>query len=96
MKFHPRKPRGSQSGREKRRDERAPGCYGRPFVLKLCHDIRAFFCHEYLRSFLLRGVFIPKYMTIFLQTRIYMRTKKAHIYMRYKQACVLGSRKVVV
>ena len=27
------------------------------------------FCHVYLR-------FIPKYMTIFLQTRIYMRTKK--------------------
>ena len=28
-------------------------------------------------------------MTIFLQTRIYMRTKKP-IYMRYKQACVYG------
>ena len=40
------------------------------------------FCHVYLR-------FIPKYMTIFLQTRIYMRTKKP-IYMRYKQACVYG------
>ena len=52
----------------------------------LLHDIRAFFCHVYLRSFLLCGVFIPKYMTIFLQTRIYMRTKKP-IYMRYKQAC---------
>ena len=52
--------------------------------------IRAFFCHVYLRSFLLCGVFIPKYMTIFLQTRIYMRTKKAHRYMRYKQACVHG------
>ena len=45
----------------------------------LLHDIRAFFCHVYLR-------FIPKYMTIFLQTRLYMRTKKP-IYMRYKQAC---------
>ena len=33
------------------------------------------FCHVYLRSFLLCGVFIPKYMTIFLQTRIYVRTK---------------------
>ena len=42
----------------------------------LLHDIRAFFCHVYLRSFLLCGVFIPKYMTIFLQTRIYVRTKK--------------------
>ena len=29
-----------------------------------------FFCHVYLRSFLLCGFFIPKYMTIFLQTRI--------------------------
>ena len=28
-------------------------------------------------------------MTIFLQTRIHMRTKKS-IYMRYKQACVQG------
>ena len=52
----------------------------------LLHDIRAFFCHVYLR-------FIPKYMTIFLQTRIYMRTKKP-IYMRYKQACgIWGYRK---
>ena len=84
--------------------------YGRPFVSKLwhdiravfshvylqsflLHDIRAFFCHVYLRSFLLCGVFIPKYMTIFLQTRIYMRTKKP-IYMRYKQACgICGHRK---
>ena len=54
---------------------------------KMWHDIRAFFCHVYLRSFLLWGVFIPKYMTIFLQTCIYMRKKKL-IYMRYKQACV--------
>ena len=45
----------------------------------LLHDIRAFFCHVYLR-------FIPRYMTIFLQTRIYMRTKKS-IYTRFKQAC---------
>ena len=59
----------------------------------LLHDINAFFCHVYLRSFLLCGVFIPKYMTIFLQTRIYMRTKKP-IYMRYKQACgIWGYRK---
>ena len=64
--------------------------YLQPFLL---HDIRAFFCHVYLRSFLLCGVFIPKYMTIFLQTRIYMRTKKP-IYMRYKQACgIWGYRK---
>ena len=54
------------------------------------------FCHVYLRFFLLCGVFIPKYMTIFLQTRIYMRTKKP-IYMRYKQACgIWSSQKVVV
>ena len=52
----------------------------------LLHDIRVFFCHLYLR-------FIPKYMTIFLQTRIYMRTKKP-IYMCYKQACgICGRRK---
>ena len=54
--------------------------YGLPFVSKfLLHDIRAVFCHVYVR-------FIPKYMTIFLQTRIYMRTKKS-LHMRYKQAC---------
>ena len=50
----------------------------------------------YLRYFLLCGVFVPKYMTIFLQTRMYMRTKKP-IYMRYKQACgIWSSQKVVV
>ena len=38
----------------------------------LLHDIRAFFCHVYLR-------FIPKYITIFSQTRIYMRTKNPYI-----------------
>ena len=49
----------------------------------LLHDIRAFFCHVYLRSFLVCWVFIPKYMTIFLETRIY-----------YKQACgIWGHRK---
>ena len=37
--------------------------YGRPFVSKLWHDIRAVFSHVYLRSF--------------LQTRIYMRYKQA-------------------
>ena len=67
-----------------------PHVYLQSFLLD---DIRAFFCHVYLRSFLLCGVFIPKYMTIFLQTRIYMRTKKP-IYMRYKQACgIWGHRK---
>ena len=35
----------------------------------------------------------PLNMTIFLQTRIYMRTKKP-IYMRYKQACgICGHKK---
>ena len=38
---------------------------------------------------LLCGLFISKYMTIFLQTRIYMRRKKS-IHMRYKQAGVYG------
>ena len=55
----------------------------------LLHHIHVFFCHIYLRSFLPCGVFIPKYVTIFLQTHIYMRTKKP-IYMRFKQACVYG------
>ena len=52
----------------------------------LLHDIRVFFCHLYLR-------FIPKYMTIFLQTRIYMRTKKAHIYALQTSMCIWGHRK---
>ena len=54
-----------------------------------CYTIYAFFCHVYLCSFLLCRVFIPKYMTIFLQTCIYVRTKKP-IYTRFKQACVYG------
>ena len=76
--------------------------YGPPFVSKLWHDIRAFFSHVYLQSFLLHDIraffchvylrFIPKYITIFLQTRIYMHTKKP-IYMRYKQACGICSRR---
>ena len=63
--------------------------YGRPFVSKLWHNIRAVFSHIYLQSFLLHDIraffchvylrFIPKYMTIFLQTRIYMRTKNPYI-----------------
>ena len=69
--------------------------YGRPFVSKLWHDIRAVFptytCNHSCYAIYVR--FIPKYMTIFLQTRIYMRTKKP-IYMRYKQACgIWGHRK---
>ena len=55
--------------------------------------IRAFFCHVYLRSFLLCLVFIPKYMTIFLQTPIYMSTKKAHIYALQTSMCIWGHRK---
>ena len=57
--------------------------YGRPFVSKLSHDIHAFFCHVYVFSFLLCGVFIPKYMTFFLQTRIYMRRKKPIYALQY-------------
>ena len=53
---------------------------------KMWHDIRAFFCHVYLRSFLLWGVFIPKYMTIFLQTSIYMRKKSSYICVTNKHA----------
>ena len=35
-------------------------------------------------------VFIPKYETIFLQTRIYMRTKKANIYALQTTMCIWG------
>ena len=77
--------------------------YGRPFVSKLWHNIRAVFSHLYLQPFLLHDIraffchlylpFIPKYMTTLLQTCIYMRTKKP-IYMRYKQASgIWGYRK---
>ena len=59
----------------------------------LPHDIRAFFCHAYLRSFLHCGVFIPKYTTIFLQMRINMRTKKAHICALQTSMCIWGHRK---
>ena len=85
-----------RSHKVKERRCACPESYGRPFVSKLWHDIRAVFSHVYLQSFLLHDIraffchvylrFIPKYMTIFLQTRIYMRTKKP-IYMCYKQAC---------
>ena len=54
---------------------------GRSFVSKLWHDIRAFVCHVYLRSLLLCVVFISKYMTIFLQTRIYACGTNKHVYM---------------
>ena len=64
--------------------------YGRPFVSKLWHDVRAVFSHVYLRSFLLCGVFIPEYTFIFLQTRIYMRTKKGHIYGLQTNMCIWG------
>jgi len=58
------------------------GEYGRPFVSKLWHDIRAVFSHVYLRSFLLCGVFIPKYMHDHFLTKvhiIYMHTKTPYI-----------------
>ena len=74
--------------------------YGRPFVSKLWHDIRAVFSHVYLQSFLLhdiRAFFLWRILAFFpalwVQTRIYMRTKKS-IYMRYKQAHgICGHRK---
>ena len=74
--------------------------YGRPFVSKLWHDIRAVFSHVYLQSFLphdIRAFFLSRILAFFpalwVQTRIYMRTKRP-IYMRYKQACgICGHRK---
>ena len=62
-----------------------PHVYLQSFLL---HDICAFFCHIYMPSFQFCGVFIPKYMTIFLQTRIYMRTKKAHLSNRKRFLCL--------
>ena len=59
----------------------------------LLHDIRVFFWHVYLHSFLFYGVFSPKYMTIFLQTRIYMCSKKANIYALQTSMCIWGQRK---
>ena len=105
-----RKPQRPENGRPqgrsrlfKKRLYNLDQAYGRPFVSKLWHDIRAVFSRVYLQSFLLHDIrafvchlyvrFIPKYMTIFLQTHIYMRTKNP-IYMRYKQACgIWGYRK---
>ena len=85
------------------REENSDSFYARPFVSKLWHYIRAVFSQVYLQSFLLHNIraffchvyvrFIPKYMTIFLQTRMYMCTKNT-IYMRFKQACgIWGYRK---
>ena len=63
--------------------------YGRPFVSKLWHDIRAVFptytCNHSCYTIYVRAFFCHVYLRSFLQTRIYMRTKKS-IYMRYKQA----------
>ena len=42
--------------------------YGRPFVSKLWHDIRAVFSHVYLQSFLLhdiRAFFLPRILAFF-------------------------------
>ena len=41
-------------------------------------------------TFLLCGVFNSKHMTIFLQTSIYMRTKKVHIYALQTNMCIWG------
>ena len=76
--------------------------YGRPFVSKLWHDIRAVFSHVYLQSFLLHDIraFFVTY-TCFLFPSIWpFSYKRAYIcapkspYMRYKQACgICGHRK---
>ena len=77
--------------------------YGRPFVSKLWHDIRAVFSHVYLQSFPLhdmRAFFCHVYLCSFLlcgvfipkYMTIFLQTRihmrtKKPIYMRYKQAC---------
>ena len=63
--------------------------YGRPFVSKLWHDIRAVFCHVYLRSFLLCG-FFSQVCDHFLLKGAYLCAQQEPIYVRYKQACVYG------
>ena len=67
--------------------------YGRPFVSKLWHDIRAVFCHVYLRSFLLCGFFFQSMWPFSSQTRIYMRTTRAHTYALQTSMCIWGHRK---
>ena len=79
--------------------------YGRPFVSKLWHDIRAVFSNVYLQSFLVHDIraffchvylrFIPKYMTIFLQTHIYAH-KKTHIYALQTSMWYMRSQKVLI
>ena len=70
-----------------------------PRILAIISATRytCFFLPRILAFFPACGVFTPKYMTIFLQTRIYMRTKKAHIYICVTNTHVYeGSQKVVV
>ena len=77
--------------------------YGRPFVSKLWHDIRAVFSLVYLQSFLLHDIraFFVTYTCVlfpsiwpFSYKRAYICAQKNPIYMRYKQACgTCGRRK---
>ena len=49
-------------------EKKQPILYGRPFVSKLRHDIRAVFSHVYLQSFQLRDIrafFLPHILALF-------------------------------
>ena len=80
--------------------------YGRWFVSKLGHNIRAVFSHVYLQSFLLHdrhAFFCHVYLRSFLLCGVFIpkymtiflqmriyMSTKKPIYMRFKQACVYG------
>ena len=69
--------------------------YGRPFVSKLWHDIRAVFSHVYLRSFLLCGFYSQVYVHFLTNAHIYAHQKRSYIWFTNK--CVyMGSQQVDV
>ena len=69
--------------------------YGPPFVSKLWHDIRAFFSHVYLPSFLLCGVFISKIWP-FSYKRAYICAQKSPYICVTNKHVYMGLQKVVV
>ena len=79
--------------------------YGRPFVSKLWHDVRAVFSHVYLQSFLLhdiRAFFCHVYLRSFLLCGIFIRKynydhflTNVHIYGHKKSPYTAFSRRIV-
>ena len=76
------------------------GMYGRPFVSKLWHDIRAVFSHVYLKSFLLHDIraFFCHVTCVLCPSIWPFSYKRAYICaqknpsMRYKQTCGICGR----